>query len=302
MATLDALVVYGAVAADKTLGWALRVLWLALPFAAGGALAAALDGASVPVRTLASIGVWASWAVVMVATVVPRPVGLTALRLVAPGALAALVAASVGGHVSIPGLSVAALATLAALSAEVATVFANGAAYPNERRYPLRAPGPLVLGPLPLSWALTVAGLCAGPLLLAARQWAAGGVALVTGWAIALLLVRPLHGLSRRWAVLVPAGLVLHDPMTLADPVLFPRQSIEALHPAPAGSDSLDLTQRALGLSLELLLREKVPMTLVRPGRRTGEEGASARLLFTPARPGALLAAAAERRIPVARA
>lgn len=286
---------------DKTLGWALRALWLTVPFAGGGALAAALDGASVPVRTVASVGSWAAWAVVMVAVAVPRPVGLTALRLVAPAALVALVLAAAGGHVSVAGLGVTALATVAAVSAEISALFANGAAYPNERRFPLRAPGPLLLGPLPLSWILTVAGVCAGPLLLAARQWAAGTAALATGGAIAWFLVRPLHGLSRRWAVLVPAGLVLHDPMSLVDPVLFPRQTIEALHPAPAGTDSLDLTQRALGLSLELLLHEKVPMTLMQPGQRAGEPGLSARLLFTPARPGALLAAAAEHRIPVAR-
>jgi hypothetical protein len=275
----------------------LRASWVVLPLAAGSAFADALDGASTPVRTLASGGLWAAWAAVVVATLVPRPLGLTALRVVAPAALVALVAAAAGGHTSAAGLAVAAVAVVLALTPEVASVFVNGAAYPNERRFPLRAPGPLLLGPLPLAWAVVVAGACAGPLLLAARQWVAGVAAVAVGFPAAWFLVRSLHLLSRRWAVLVPAGLVLHDPMTLRDPVLFPRPVIELLHPAPADSDSLDLTQRALGLSLELLLREKVPMTLMKPGRRSGEEGASARLLFTPARPGALLSAAADRRI-----
>jgi hypothetical protein len=288
------------VGSDRTtrvLTWVVRLLWLVLPFTSGPALADALDGASTPVRTVASAGLWLAWATGVVAVLVPRPVGLTALRVLAPGALVASLAASGGGHTSVAGLVVGAALTVLAVTPEVASLFVNGAAYPNERRYPLRAPGPLLLGPVELTWAVVVLGVCAGPLLLAARQWLLGGAALVVGLPAAWLLVRSLHLLSRRWAVLVPAGLVLHDPMSLRDPVLFPRATIDVVHPAPAWTDSLDLTQRSLGLALELLLREKVPMTLVRPGRRAGEEGASARLLFAPARPGAFLAAAAHRRI-----
>jgi hypothetical protein len=288
------------VGSDRTtrvLTWVVRLLWLVLPFTSGPALADALDGSCSPVRTVASAGLCLGSANGVVAVLVPRPVGLTALRVLAPGALVASLAASGGGHTSVAGLVVGAALTVLAVTPEVASLFVNGAAYPNERRYPLRAPGPLLLGPVELSWAVVVLGVCAGPLLLAARQWLLGGAALVVGLPAAWLLVRSLHLLSRRWAVLVPAGLVLHDPMSLRDPVLFPRATIDVVHPAPAWTDSLDLTQRSLGLALELLLREKVPMTLVRPGRRAGEEGASARLLFAPARPGAFLAAAAHRRI-----
>lgn len=289
---------YGHVSGDQTTTWLLRLAWVVLPFTAGPAFADALDGASTPVRTLASIGLWVGWAAVVVATLVPRPIGLTALRVVAPATLVALVAAAAGGHTSVPGLVDAALVCVLAAMPEVATAFVNGAAYPNERRFPLRAPGPLLLGPIELAWAVVVAGVSAGPLLLAAHQWALGAIAIAVGFPLAFFLGRSLHLLSRRWVVLVPAGLVLHDPMSLRDPVLFQRQTIELLHPAPADTDSLDLTQRSMGLAVELLLHEKVPMTLVRPGRRAGEEGASARLLFAPARPGAVLAAAADRRIP----
>ncbi len=40
-------------------------------------------------------------------------------------------------------------------------------------------------------------------------------------------------------------------------------------------------------------------MTIVKAKERTGESGASARLLVTPTRPGAVLADAAERSISV---
>ena len=100
---------------------------------------------------------------------------------------------------------------------------ANGVAYGDERRYPLRTPPVLWLGPLPVAPLLVAAGLAGGPLLLADGRVVAGIVTIVVGFLVAALAARSLHSLSGRWAVLVPAGLVLVDSMTLPDPVLFPR-------------------------------------------------------------------------------
>jgi hypothetical protein len=72
------------------------------------------------------------------------------------------------------------------------------------------------------------------------------------------------------------------------------------LHAAPANTDAVDLTARSPGLALELRLRDKVPVVIVAGGTRGGEPGKLLRLLFTPTRPGALLADAESRRIPVA--
>jgi hypothetical protein len=174
----------------------------------------------------------------------------------------------------------------------------NGAAYGDERRYPLRAPGAVLAGPLALSWIVLAAGVLAGPFLLAAGQWIPGAVAVVAGAPAVYVTGRALHSLSLRWAVLVPAGLVLKDHVTLLDPVLVERRQIELLHAAPADTDALDLTARAPGVALEARLEEKVDMTILVDGRRQ-EHGKSARFLFTPTRPGALLADAASRRIRV---
>ena len=283
--------------------WALRAVWATLPFTAGPALSAALHHRDLPLRTTASIGLWAVWAVVLVATLVPHPIAMTVVRIGAPAAVAASVVALWARDAPPAARPMAlvwtALAATAGLSASAGAWFVNGPAYANERRYPLRVAGPLLLGPLELAWALVVAGPAAALALLASRQWVLGGLVAVVGLPVAVVLARALHSLGRRWLVFVPAGLVIHDPVALADPVLFRRELVEALRPAPAGSDSLDLTQAAPGLALELLLTEKVPMTLVQPGKRSGEAGSSARLLFTPTRPGALLADAASRRLPV---
>jgi hypothetical protein len=283
--------------------WALRVLWGLLPLVAGPGFAAALSPASRPVQVAASIGLWAAWAATMLASLVPAPVTLTFVRIVAPAAPVAATWAALTGRPSAPG-AIAAIAwsaavAMLALAPTVGRAFVNGPAYPNERRHLLRLPGPLALGPVPLAWAVTVATPTATVLLGAAKVWAGAAAVLAIGAPAAYLAVRSLHALSQRWLVLVPAGIVLKDTMALAEPVLFKRQLVESLRPAPAGTDSLDLTLGAAGLALELVLTEKVPMTLVKPKERTGEPGASARLLVTPTRPGALLAEAAERSIPV---
>lgn len=272
--------------------WVVRAVWAVLPVVAGPGLGDALDGRSGPVQTVASVGLWTGWAVGLLATSVPHPLGLTYLRVTAPVALAG--AAWSGDVLAVVSTLVAGAVVFAPATG---VLFVNGPAYPNERRFPLRAPGPLLIGLLPLAWVLAVGPVLAGALLVAARQWVVGGLSMVVGAGLAFVLLRAIHLLSRRWLVFVPAGVVVHDPMSLADPVLFQRQQIESLDLAPADTDSLDLTQRAPGLALELVLTEKVPMMLVRPGSRVGEQGASARLLVMPTRPGAVLEEARRRRL-----
>jgi hypothetical protein len=281
--------------------WPARLSWLALPLLAGPALGDALAGASRPVQVVASVGLWAGWAVVLVATLVPSTVSLTLLRIAAPGAVVAALAAAVAGDTS--GADVAALAgslvaALAAFWPGTGDVFVDGSSYGDERRMPLRVPGPLLAGPLLLAWALVAAGLCAGPLLLAARQWAAGTAALVVGLPAAWLAARALHSLARRWLVFVPAGVVLHDPLTLAEPVLLRRADVRSFGPAPAGSGALDLTRGALGLALRIEVSPPASLVMVRAGRRGASEAANApEVLVTPTRPGAAVAEARRRRL-----
>jgi hypothetical protein len=279
--------------------WVLRAAWVVLPFSAGAAFGAALHPYSGPVRLAAEVLLWAGWAVVLIGTLVPWPVGLTALRVVAPVASVAAVAAAVTDRpstlASLLAVATTLCALIVALTPTAGRLFVNGPAYPNERRFPLAVPGPLLLGPLEVAWAITAGVPVAGLLLLAARAWVAGAIVLVVGGPAAALLARSLHALSRRWVVVVPAGMVLHDPLTLADPVLFERRAIAVLRPAPADSDALDLTQRAPGLALELILTQKVPMVL----RRGGVPATADHVLVTPTRPGLVMQEAQSRRLPV---
>jgi hypothetical protein len=283
--------------------WPARATWALLPLLVGPALGDALGEHSLAVARTGSVLAWATWAGVLVGVLLPRTVSLTALRIAAPAALgAANWAALAGDPGATDALAVtgAAVTLVAAFSPLTGEAFVNGSAYGDERRLPLRVPGALLFGPLLLAEVAALAGPIAGPLLLAARQWVAGAVVLAAGLPIAYLAVRALHGLARRWAVLVPAGLVLHDHHTLVEAVLFPRPTIRRLGAAPAQvpDGTLDLTQRAFGLALLMELDEPTMVSPRRAGERLHVESVD-RLLFTPTRPGALLGAAAGRRIPV---
>jgi hypothetical protein len=183
------------------------------------------------------------------------------------------------------------------LAGTTADLLVDGSSYGAERRFALRTPLWLLLGPVELAWLAVVAGLVAGPVLLAVGEWIAGPILLVAGLALAVLGARALHGLSRRWIVFVPAGVVLHDPMATADPALFPRVILAGIGPAAAddASPALDLSGGAPGLVLEVRLREAVKVG-VRRGRRQIEDVDATTIRFTPLRPGAVMAEAVRRR------
>jgi hypothetical protein len=322
------------------------VAWLVLALAAGAPFGRALHGRSTAVVLVSAVGVWAGWAVASVALLVLRSSSLTAVRVLVPAGLVAVVAAflvadrtpgSNGiGVLDVVALAAATVATVAALAPWVAEGFVDGSAYGPERRSPLRTPA-VVLAVATVTWILVVVGVTAGPLLLAAKQWVVGGVALVAGGAVVAAGVRSLHQLARRWVVIVPAGLVLHDPLSMPEPQLFLHRGIGHIGPArvveplpapemaidhatpsdqegqtdanasadadaarPTGASvAEDLTAGASGLALELVLTEPVEV-LVWSGRNVTTTRTVDRVLFTPVRPASVIAQARERRIPVA--
>jgi hypothetical protein len=284
----------------------LRVLWVTLPFVLGPLLGAALHPRVTALRTGGAIALWIVWAAVLVAVLIPRVQTLTFVRVVAPGALAAATWAAfadeLDGRAAV-GLAAALAVTIAALVAPTGDAFVNGSSYGDERRMPLRPPGLLLLGPIELAWAAAVAGFVAGPMLLATEQWVAGVIVTVVGLPIAVLAVRALHPLARRWLVFVPAGFVIHDHLALAEPVLFRRAELTAFAIAPADPAATDLTAGSLGPALRAAFEAPVAITPVAPSARRSEpvdpRDVTA-VLFAPTRPGAALTEAARRRFPTA--
>ncbi len=284
--------------------WLLRIAWMVLPLVAGPNFADALNERSTALRTTASLELWAAWALVVVALMIPSILSLVVIRVIAIGAPIACAGALINvEHIDAKGgplgLGVSLAIAIVALSPQLGEISINAGAYGDERRFMLRAPGALFLGPIQIAWLFLVLGITTGPLVLSDGQWVLGGIAVVVGLAISVLLTRSFYLLCQRWIVFVPAGVVLKDHHAVLDPVLFRRSEIELLHPAPGDSDALDLTSHSPGLALELRLNDKIPMMRVMPGRQPAQPGKTARLLFTPTRPGAVLSTAKERRIKV---
>ena len=103
-------------------------------------------------------------------------------------------------------------------------------------RFPLRIPLALFLGPVPLAVAVDRRGRRASARCcsrtssyVAARPSRSSSAS-----PLAVVLARSLHALLGRWLVLVPAGLVVVDPLTFADPVLMRREQIESCRALPA--------------------------------------------------------------------
>src|SRR5437763_11871735 len=126
--------------------WALAGFGATLPFVAGPGLARGLHDLSEPVRATASTGLWVAWGVGLLAALVPHPVALTTVRVLAPAGVAAALIVRGDGTAWIIGVAATLVVTALAFSPAVSLRAVNALAYPNERRFPLRPPGPVLLG------------------------------------------------------------------------------------------------------------------------------------------------------------
>jgi hypothetical protein len=102
--------------------------------------------------------------------------------------------------------------------------------------------------------------------------------------------------------VLVPAGFVVVDPLTLADPVLFLREHVRHLAPevpATAADGVLDLRLGAGAGSVSVRFDEEVELTRAARGRHGGTTVTTAEIMVAVVRREEMLRKAAERRLPV---
>lgn len=282
--------------------WVARALWLVVAVVGGSGFGDALADHSRPVQLTGTVLLWIGWAAVAVVLVVPSAIGLTITRMLVPiGAVAAVVALveaepSTG---TVVALGSTLLSTIVVFSGEFGQTMVQASAYGDEQRFLLRPPAAFY-APTVVSWAVLCAGAIVGPLALAAGGWLAGVpltlLAVAAGW----FLLPRFHRLSRRWIVLVPAGFVLHDHVVLAETVMFRTQEITRARLAPADTGAADLTGPTGGHALEVTLGEAA--TVVLAGSRRAPGGRALHVfafLCAPTRPGRVLRAAGERRLPV---
>lgn len=263
--------------------WTTRVLVVVLAVA----MALALEG-----RTAFTVAWWIIAGAVLVALLVPGPIGLTACRMVVPLCVpiaALLLADGSNQAAAIASTTLAAATTALLLTGECGEAFVQAAAYGHERRFPLRVPAAVVPAVV-VSWAVWAALVVGALVGVAAERWglvaALGAPALLLSWP----LFARFHQLARRWLVLVPAGVVVHDPMVLAETLLVMRPNVAGARLAPADTEAADLTGPASGFAIELSVKEMVLVHFA--GTRREPKGRAihaASFLVAPTRPGKAL-------------
>lgn len=284
--------------------WAARAAWAATAVTVAVSIGR-VDGLAH--ATALSAAWWLAVGAVIVSLLVPGCLGLTVVRVVVPATVvpaALLLAGGVGDDTGVAAASAAGAVLAVATTALVlwsgfGEAMVQGSAYGDERRLPLRPPVAHAVA-MTLTWAVWAA-VVAVSATAAARDALSTAVPLaVVAAAFGFVLVRTAHRFSRRWLVLVPAGLVVHDHVLLGETLMVTRQAVDTARLAPAGSEALDLTGPASGYAIEVVVGEPVTVLLAADRRTPRGRAVHARsFLVAPSRPGRALRAAAGHRLRV---
>ena len=243
-----------------------RVAWLIVALCAPWWSLA--DGRSVAVSVVLQTWGWGVWLIVAASLLVPTPASLTAMRITIPIIVAQSVAVIWHGdptqNAFLQACAVAGAVVTWRLSYHPVVVdeMVQGGAYGQEIRFALRTPWPHVL-PAIVAWLLFVGSLTIGSLLLASQQWIAGVILVAIGVLLVRTVPRRIHRLARRWLVLVPAGIVVHDHMVLAETMMLRRHNITILNLVDGPGEEADLTGGVFGSRLVIGARnaDKVILT-----------------------------------------
>lgn len=282
--------------------WLLRLTWVGVLWLGWAAIDTATEHRSTPARAVATWCGGVTWLIGVAAIALPAVVTLTAVRVVFPLSIPAAGLAWMTGADALEGASfvaVSIVATIVAMAADTGRAFVQASAYGDEDRYVLRPPAFYAMAS-GLTWFVWAAWLFAGALLLAAERYLAGAGLGVLAVAGAVWAWPRWHRLARRWLVLVPVGLVVHDHLVLAETLMLRRQELAALRLAPAGTEAADLTGPAAGHAIEVVTT--APVTAIFAATRREPRGRAIHLtgcLVSPSRPGRFLTAAAHRHLPV---
>lgn len=255
-------------------------------------LGGALDDFASSTRLVLSIASWSLWAAMLLAVLVPSPVALTASRL---AAVAMLPVTTIATVVAPDGPAIVALALVVAnvvlaLSAEAGNRFVQASAYGSEKRFLLRCPRPLIVVQV-LSATLWFGAAVVGTAAAVDGRWMLAVPSLVVAVVATALLPRRFHRLSRRWLVVVPAGLVVHDHVQLAETAMFATRQVRGVVASDEVGAALDLSGCPHRPGIAIELTELDTIVLAGDRRRPGGRAVHASLVrVCPTRRGWALA------------
>ena len=255
--------------------WVARVAWLAVALTPGAlsmpgsSRGAMLEGGDTA-QLAALIMLWLAWVVVAFGVIVLHPLSLAAVRWFAP-----MLAVHLAWNLSASNETIA-VRSLAAVSAGItlAVVFraeysarhVQAAAYGHERRHLLKPPVAVIL-PSGIVW---LSAVVFAAVALQSHEVAVVLPATTASVAVATFGWWRVAVLARRWLVLVPAGIALHDPLMLRDTFMVRRHDLRSVTTTSSIKtlDSLDLTGTTWGDNLTLTLSHPHDVSLSPFGAR----------------------------------
>jgi hypothetical protein len=193
---------------------------------------------------------WLMWTGVAASLLVPSPMSLTIARIVVPMSIVVSIAASD---------PLAVFCSVVALIVCASPVFVDtmvqGGAYGDEARFALRTPLPYVV-PAIVAWLFYVTTLIGGSLLIAAQQYVIGAILTAVGIFLSRSIPLRLHRLARRWLVLVPVGIVVHDHLVLHETIMVHTEKVQSIIRVSEVGESADLTGGVIGERIAISLTE----------------------------------------------
>jgi len=193
---------------------------------------------------------WLLWTSVGASLLVPSPMSLTIVRIVVP------LSVVVSIHSTAPVAIFCAVVSLIVASSPLFVDFmVQGGAYGDETRFALRTPLPYIV-PACIAWLLFTTSLIGGSLFLAAQQYVLGAVLVAVGTLLSRSIPQRLHRLARRWLVIVPVGIVVHDHLVLHETIMATTEKILSVTRTSDVGEAADLTGGVLGYRIAITLTE----------------------------------------------
>jgi hypothetical protein len=236
-----------------------------------------------------TVGIWLLWSIALLCTLVPSSSALTAIRLALPTIFVIVAAAAVAIGISsgvAAALAISLLASLLIFSGDIGDSFVQLAAYGDERRYLLRCPPAMLLVQV-LSWLVWLTLTIVAINLLASDALILGAIIAIAALLLAIVLPRRFHRFSRRWLVSVPAGLVIHDHVVLAETAMFMNNAVIEVGIDLAPSEAADLSGKCSGVGLLIALKDFDTVVLAATPKTPGGSAIHVKSMrVCPTRPG----------------
>ena len=244
--------------------WVARVAWVALALIPNG-IAATLASHGRTAQLVFTLGAWALWALGTLAIFWLSPYSLSALRMVAPLATAGLVGfvfASLSTYAdvavddvawSLVGVAVGVLALLCIFLPAFGLLHVQASAYGDEKRLLLRVPAAQI-APIAVSYIVMVSFAVATLFAVSAEVWWLAALCLVPTVLIFRVVPKRLHRFSRRWLVVVPAGVVVHDELLLAETFMVRTTAVTRVELSATSGEALNLTGDIAGVRRHMVL------------------------------------------------